>query len=398
MMTSARFFAYALMTVLAASVLAMSLNAKSAYAVDDLWYPGEGVKQDMYFKYRIQEHDTNDNRAFEMTIYFKEQVDGDWIVPAFVVDQGRVINGTLKLAANMQALSGGAGVPQEMFTYISAYHGSLHWLDAQTTRSKPLSLNAGSWGKTGSIGGSEIKPSGTEKISFAGAQDVCQADSCDTTLIQWHKGVDSKIWIVNEFPFPVKALTYADVTTGNAPIQFAFELLDTGTGQPEVPGSVTEIPTPPQGPFPTARGTYEIELDWDPVTIQPEGVVVFGVTMTDSTGFPLERVNYDLAIKDSGGNIVQEFKNQNAELGVATHEVTFNTSGPMTVTVTLNSISGAPAGGGTFTEAVDFSIVVVPEFPVSAAIITAVIIGMVALMTRTKSAGLSSLFGNRNAL
>jgi hypothetical protein len=120
--------------------------------------------------------------------------------------------------------------------------------------------------------------------------------------------------------------------------------------------------------------------------------------MTDSTGFPLERVNYDLTIKDSGENIVQEFKNQNAELGAATHEVTFNTSGRMTVTVKLNSISGAPAGGGTFTESVDFGIVVVPEFPVSAAVIAAAIIGLVVLMTRSKNAGLGSLFGNKNAL
>jgi hypothetical protein len=174
--------------------------------------------------------------------------------------------------------------------------------------------------------------------------------------------------------------------------------LDTGTGQPEVPGSVAEVPTPPLGPTATARGTYEIELDWDPAEIQPDGAVVFGVTMTDSTGFPLERVNYDLVIKDSGGNIVKEFKNQNAELGLATHEVTFNTTGRMTVTVTLHSISGTPAGGGTFTETVDFSIVVVPEFPVSAAIIAAVIIGMVVLMTRAKSVGLGGLFGKRNAL
>jgi hypothetical protein len=386
------------MTLLAASVLAMSFGARSAYAVDDLWFPGEGVRQDMYLKYRVQEHDTNDNRAFEMTIYFKEQVDGDWVVPAFVVDQGRVINGTLKLAANMQALSGGGGVPQEMFTYISAYHGSLHYLDAFTTRSDPLSLTAPSWGQSASIGGSPVIPEGIEKVSFEGAQDLCQASSCDATLIQWHKGIDSKVWVVNEFPFPVKAETYADVTSGSAPIQFALELLDTGTGQPVVPGSVTEVPKPPQGPFKTARGTYEIELDWDPAEIRPDGAVVFGVTMTDSTGFPLERVNYDLVIKDSGGNVVREFKNQNAELGLATHEATFNTSGRMTVTVTLNSISGAPAGGGTFTEAVDFSIVVVPEFPVSAAIIAAVIIGLVALMTRAKGAGLGGLFGNRNTL
>ncbi len=397
-MASAKFFACALLTLLATSVLAMSLSARSAYAVDDLWYPGEGVKQDMYVKYRIQEERTNNNRPFEMTIYFKEQVDGDWMAPAFVVDQGRVINGTLKLAANMQALSGGGGVPAEMNTYVSGYHGSIHYLDAFTTRSKPLSLMAGSWGKSASIGASEVKPLGTEKVSFAGAADLCQADSCDATLIQWHKGVDSKVWIVNEFPYPVKALTYADVTTGSPPIQFALELLETGTGQPEVPGSAIEIPKPPQGPFLTSRGTYKIELDWSPESIQPEEAIVFGVTMTDSTGFPLERVNYDVMIRDSSGNMVQEFENQNAELGVATHEVTFNTSGPMTVTVTLNSISGTPAGGGTFTEAVNFSIVVVPEFPVSAAIIAGVIVGIVALMTRAKSAGSGSLFGKSRPL
>ncbi|MCI0560993.1 MAG: hypothetical protein MN733_21105 [Nitrososphaera sp.] len=352
----------------------------------------------MYVKYRIQEHDTNDNRPFEMTIYFREQVDGDWMAPTFVVDQGRVINGTLKLAENMQALSGGGGTPPEMSTYISAYHGSLHWLDAFTTKSEPLSLTAGSWGKTASIGGSEIKPSGTEKVSFEGAQDLCQADSCDSTLVMWHKGVDSKIWVVNEFPYPVKALTFADVTTGQAPIQFAFELLETGTGQPEMPATADQVPTPPLGPKATPRGTYEVEIDWEPMEIRPNTPVVFGVTLTDSTGFPLERVNYDLTVRNGGGAVVQEFKNQNAELGTGTHEVTFEESGSMTVTVTINSISGVPAGGGTFTEAVDFNIRVVPEFPVSAAIIAAGVVGMVVLVSRLRGNGVSSIFGTRNEL
>ncbi|MGI0016158.1 MAG: hypothetical protein ACREBU_22280, partial [Nitrososphaera sp.] len=254
-MASGGFLVPASIVLLVLSIPTISLNAKSAYAADDLWYPGEGVKQDMYVKYRIQEHDTNNNRPFEMTIYFKELVDGKWVAPAFVVDQGRVINGTLKLAENMQALSGGEGVPDEMYTFIFGYHGSLHYLDAFTTKSEPLSLTAANWGKTGSIGGPPVNPSGTEKVSFVGAQDLCQADSCDSTLILWHKGVDSKVWIVNEFPYPVKALAYVDVTTGQPPIQFAFELLETGTGQPEVPGSVTEIPTPPLQER-TGRGTY----------------------------------------------------------------------------------------------------------------------------------------------
>jgi hypothetical protein len=396
-MMSARLFASALTALLLFSVLAMSSNLRSASAADDLWYPGEGVKQDTYVKYRIQEHDTNDNRPFEMTIYFKEQVDGDWVAPTFVVDQGQVIKGDLKLADNMQALSGGGGTPPEMSAYIGAYEGSLHWLDAFTTKSEPLSLTAGSWGKTGSIGGSEIKPSGTQKVSFEGAQDLCQADSCDSTLIMWHKSVDSKIWVVNEFPFPVKALAYADVTTGQAPIQFAFELLETGTGQPEAPAGGDQIPTPPLGPKATPRGTYQAQIDWQPAEIQPGTPVSFGVTMMDSTSFPLERVNYDFTIKDSSGAVVKEFKNQNAELGIGTHEVTFDKAGSMTVTVTFNSIDGVPAGGGTFIEAVSFNITVIPEFPVGVVVIAAAVIGMVVLISRSRGNGLSSLFGAKSA-
>ena len=46
-------------------------------------------------------------------------------------------------------------------------------------------------------------------------------------------------------PFPVKAQTYADVTTGNPPIQYAYELKATGTGQPPIPKTQLEIPKPP---------------------------------------------------------------------------------------------------------------------------------------------------------
>ncbi|MGI0035338.1 MAG: hypothetical protein ACRD98_05670, partial [Nitrososphaera sp.] len=78
--------------------------------------------------------------------------------------------------------------------------------------------------------------------------------------------------------------------------------------------------------------------------------------------------------------------------------VTFDSAGPMTVAVRINSISGVPAGGGTFTEEVKFNIVVVPEFPVSAAIIAAVVIGFVVILTRSNGAGLRDLFGRSNAL
>jgi hypothetical protein len=287
-----------------------------------------------------------------------------------------------------------------MQEYIGGYSGSLEWIDAFTTKSDPLSLKAASWGRIACIGCSEIKPLGE-------AQVTVPAGTYTTTVVGWHYGnADSQMWILNEFPYPVKALTYAAVTTGQPPVEIAFELLETGTGKPAPPASAEEIPKPPLSG--TTHSNYKISIDWDcvasckegePATIEPGSTVRFSVSLADNTGFPLERSNYDFTVKDSQGNVIQEFPSQNAdaESGTGTHEVTLETAGPITVTVTINSISGQPAGGGTFTEKADFNVVVVPEFPVSAALVAAGVIGLVVVMTRARG-GHGSLFGARGPL
>ena len=377
----------AMLLLLGVSAVAVSGDA---YAQgDDLWYPGEGVKQDMFVKYRIQELDTNDKQPYEMTMYFQEQdVEGDWIVPTFVVDEGRVINGTFKLSESMTYLSGGSTVPPEMNDFVGGYSGSLHWLDSFTTKSEPKSLTAANWGRTGSIGGSDVKPIAPETIQV-------QAGTFDTTRVELHKGVTSKIWVVNEFPFPIKAEFFTDTTTGNPETQFAFELLETGTGRPETPQGQAQVPTPPlEGR--SGRGDFVVTLDWEPASIEPGQTVLFTVSLADRTEFPLERANYDFVVTNSSGGIVAEFDNQNAdaELGTGTHEVHFTDAGGMTATVTINSISGQ--GTGQFTESVAFRIVVVPEFPLGVALIAASLLGVVIVLVRVKGAALGGLFGGRN--
>jgi hypothetical protein len=368
----------------------------SAFAQTPDWYPGEGVRQDMYVKYRIQDYDTNERQPFVLTLYFQEQdQDGNWIVPAYVeAGGGRVFQGTLKLSETMSPLAGGE-IPPEMNEFIGGYQNSLIWLDSFTTKSAPQSLTSGSWGKIASIGGSEIKPGGTEQVSFAGAQSLCGATSCDATLVSWHKGVDSKVWVVNEFPFPVKAETYADVTTPPAPIQYTFELLETGSGQPAAPTGTGEASGPPLER--TTNDGSHIILTWDPVDIQPNSNVSFGLELRDAQSFPMQNVAYDFAVKDANGQIIQEFRNQQAELGTATHEVTFNSTGPKTVTVTINSVAGQPTGQ--IIQTTDFGVVVVPEFPVSTAIVAAAaVIGLIVIMTRARGTNLGSLlFGTKGA-
>ncbi len=388
---SSRFPAFASMaTLIVLGALSVSISTALAQG-DDIWYPGEGIQQDTFFKYKIKEFDTNDGAEFEMTLWFKEQQDGDWIVPTFVVDNGKVIQGTMKLSDSMQYLAGGSNIPAEMQDYIGGYSGSLHWIDSFTTKADPKRLSDANWGRTGSIGGSDVVPKYKETVTVAGG-------TFDTTVLVLHKGqADSKIWIANEFPFPIKALFYTDTTAGQPEIQFEFELLETGKGQPQVPLTEDRVPLPPLSGR-TPRGTYTIGIDWAPASIEPNSNVIFTVRLADNTGFPLENANYDFVVKNANGSIVQEFKNQDADgvSGIGTHEVHFTDAGPITVTVTVNSVSGQTTGQ--FTESVDFKVVVIPEFPISAAIMAAAVIGLALVTIRARGFGLGGLFGAKGAL
>ncbi len=388
-----KFLTFALVTLV---LLFGTMNMmNNAFAQTPVWYPGEGVRQDMYVKYRIEHYDFNQRQPYVMTLYFQQQdQDGNWIVPTYVEANGRVLQGTLKLSDTMSPLLGGE-VPQEMRPFISGYQSSLTWLDAFTTISAPLSLTAGSWGKIASIGGSEVRPAGTQQVTFAGAESLCGANSCDANLITWHKGVDSNVWVVNEFPYPVKAETFADVTTPPAPIQYRFELLETGSGQPAAPTATGETSGPPLERT-TTDGSHLI-LTWDPVDIQPNSTVNFGLDFRDANNAPLQNVAYDFVIKDADGQILQEFNDQLSQAGTATHPVTFNSTGPKTITVTINSVGSRPTGQ--IIQATDFNISVVPEFPISAIVISAALIGLVVVIMRTKvlSTDRGNIFGTHGA-
>lgn len=60
----------------------------------------------------------------------------------------------------------------------------------------------------------------------------------NTTVLSYDTGSgdsESIIWIKDGFPYPVKALTFRDLAssdTANVPIDYAFELLKSGVGNP----------------------------------------------------------------------------------------------------------------------------------------------------------------------
>lgn len=58
---------------------------------------------------------------------------------------------------------------------------------------------APSWGKIANIGGDQIRPVAIETIKVIGG-------TFETVRIEWKSGgLDSKVWVVDDFPFPVKA-------------------------------------------------------------------------------------------------------------------------------------------------------------------------------------------------
>jgi hypothetical protein len=363
-------------------------NVASAQG-NDTWYMGEGAVQDTYVTYEIAEYQTNNRIPYTMTIYFQEfdEQDNVWIAPTYVVSEGRVMEGTLRLSGTNLFPLGGSEYPSEMSQYVSGYASSILFLESYAPKSAPKSLSAIAWGNVAGTGAAPIGPAGKEDVTVQGG-------SFETTVISYSRGsILSKIWVADNFPYPVKALVYVDTTEPPAPVRYEFELTDQGEGQPEAPTGSEETPLPPLTRE-TVTGQYQVQLNWDPAEIQPDSTTDFNVSFYNSGNNPVVRVNYDFVVTDAGGNVVYDESSYTGETNSAVESVPFGDGGPVNVNVKITAISSV--GTGAFIEEADFGLVVVPEFPVSAAIIAAVAVGFIVAMTRFRTS--LSPFGGRNAL
>ena len=335
-------------SLLTASVLNYPGTIKSAYAANN-YYLGNGVQADTYYTYKIQDHDTVQGQPFLMTIYFKQfnSTGKYWIAPTTVVFQGKVYNGTLHLSDLDLTPLGSSKIPPEMRDFVSGYKDSLGWLSAFVP--KPgLSLTAPYWGKIAAIGGSAVAPGGSAKVTVP-------AGTFDTTVITWHYGVDNNIYVNPTMPYPVKAQTFAATTGGSPPIQYAFDLEATGHGQPPVPKSQLVAPTPPLK-IQTARGTYFIQLLWQPVVIVPGKSIQFGVLFMDSSQKVQNGVTYSFKATDASGAVLKDVHDQPAQDGTGVQTLTFTKPGPANVIVSIDAVSGNPTGE--FVESSTFGLLV----------------------------------------
>jgi subtilisin family serine protease len=275
-----------------------------------------------------------------------DEANGYWIAPVFVVDQGEVYNGTFHLSDLDMSALGSSVVSPEMAPYRNAYSNSLQWLGSFVP-SPGQSLTAPFWGRIAAIGGSPIAPSGSSEVTVP-------AGSFDTTLVTWRYGADNRIWIDPNIPYPIKAETFAGVTSGSPPIQYAFELQATGTGQPPPPQAIEVVPNSPLNLL-TGRGSYSIQLLWEPDPIIAGQETTLGLIFSDSFGATVTRVTYDLMITSENGTVVTELENQRADNGTDLHTITFPSPGPYDEEVTITSVQGVTTGE--FIESATFRVI-----------------------------------------
>jgi hypothetical protein len=192
------------------------------------WYVGEGLKKGDQFSYSLCHIDHKDCSQFNIDFWVegdqKVGTEEQWKVHVVVYDGNKIIKGTMNLGKIAPEPT--SSTPN-LVEFGAAFKSSIVWLSAYATADPtvnsikgPKQFSAPSWGRIGNIGGEQIIPTAEEKIAVPDGV-------FDTVQVSWKTGGKiNRVWVVDEFPFPVKADTYAHVAEGVPPQEYRFELLD----------------------------------------------------------------------------------------------------------------------------------------------------------------------------
>ena len=191
------------------------------------WYPGENLKVGDYFKYKVCHAEYKDCTDFWFSMWVEKEVFGgleDKLRFQILVEDGnKVLKGQMDVGTLAPEPMGGT-VSANIMKYTSVYKNSITWLSSFATAPTdqpgkgPKAFMKPSWGKIANIGGEQVAPIGMEPTTVP-------AGGFDTILIGWKSGgVTSHISVVDEFPYPVKASTWVQVTEGASPQEYRFVL------------------------------------------------------------------------------------------------------------------------------------------------------------------------------
>lgn len=187
------------------------------------WYVGEGFKKGDMFSYNLCHVDYKECANFQMDFWVEREIkvgtETKWLVQAVVYDGNKIVKGSMELGKIAPEPSGGSS---ELSVYRSAFKSSVVWLSAFANADEPRRFNMPSWGKIANIGGEQIIP----KLIEPNGLTVPAKHFDEVIQVGWRTGgYDSKVWVVDNFPFPIKASTWTHVSEGIPPQEYRFELL-----------------------------------------------------------------------------------------------------------------------------------------------------------------------------
>jgi len=235
------------------------------------WYAGENLKVGDYFKYKVCHAEYKDCTDIWFSLWLEKEVssgpEDTFLFHVLVEDGNKVLKGQMNVGKLAPEPMGGT-VSDNIMKYTSVYKNSITWLSSFATADidqagkGPKAFSKVSWGKIANIGGEQVSPIGMETITVP-------AGEYDTILVGWKSGgVTSHINVVDEFPFPVKASTWVQVTEGASPQEYRFSLY-------EYEENVTS------NPFASIIDTEEAKKDSDCLT-NYEMVKIYQNTNTNS--------------------------------------------------------------------------------------------------------------------
>ena len=279
------------------------------------WYAGEGLKHGDFFSYSMCHVDYKECAEFEMDMWIKGDIQSGsetkWLAEVVVYDGSKRIVGEMELGKIAPEPTGGS---EELGIYRGAFKSSVVWLSAFATSDGsaggkgPKEFKSVSWGKIGNIGGEQVIPTALETITTA-------SGAWDTILVSWKTGgATSKVWIVDDFPFPVKATTLTHVSEGIPPPEYKFELLEYKENVQQSPfvgltstvdeysalGCDTNYQKNTSIKKPTHNYQYQVYVFYgpeDPVQGCEMGLTIKFISKYDDTEF-LNQVQYDFLVVD----------------------------------------------------------------------------------------------------
>ena len=194
---------------------------------NDTWYVGEGLKKGDYFSYKLCHWNHNDCQEFQMDIWIDGEMslgsESRWTTQVMIREGDKQARESMELG---KISAEPFGRHNELKTYRDAFESSVTWLASSVSETSPGSLLPGKfvedekWNQIGIVP-HMFSVSGSENISLR------TGGSFDTVVLQSDVEPQNRIWVANEFPFPIKAEIYLDrICDSGCPIEYKFELLE----------------------------------------------------------------------------------------------------------------------------------------------------------------------------